>query len=302
MVDNLLRIYQKEIKQYPVLTREEEVELFKSFYETCFGELTSVNSKKNEHSCAHCREPREKIANANYRYVLQLALGEWKRTNHRTPLFDLIQEGNINLLRAIMKFDYTKGFKFSTYLTSWVRAGLGKAHQENASVVRISMYIYEKIGKYLTTIKVIERNNKETTIENIAEAMSISVKDAIKIKNTIKLLFPDPIETNQTGIDNNPIRKFLEKHTTSPVSEEVAKNDMNTFLSNVLDEVLDQREKYVLLSRYGVLGHVEKTLEVLGQEFSVTRERIRQIEVTSLTKVRNCSKADSLHLFLEDMI
>ncbi|AMP21406.1 RNA polymerase subunit sigma [endosymbiont 'TC1' of Trimyema compressum] len=273
--DDPVRMYLKEIGRVDLLTSEEEIVLAKR--------MESGDD-----------EAKKELAEANLRLVVSIA----KRYVGRGMLFlDLIQEGNLGLIKAIDKFDYTKGFKFSTYATWWIRQAITRAIADQARTIRIPVHMVETINKYIRVSRqLLQEKGREPLPEEIAEEMDVTLD---KIREIQKIsLEPVSLET--------PIGEEEDSHLGDFVEDEGALSppDIAAFmlLKKQLEEVLDtltEREKKVLTLRFGLDDGRSRTLEEVGKEFGVTRERIRQIEAKALRKLKHPSRSKKLKDYLD---
>ncbi len=273
--DDPVRMYLKEIGSVPLLSMEEEIELAKRI------ELGDDQAKRQ-------------LTEANLRLVVSIAKRYMGRGIH---LLDLIQEGNLGLIKAVDKFEYKKGYKFSTYSTWWIRQTIVRAIADQARTIRVPVHMVETINR----IKRTQRNltydlNREPTIEEIAKEMKLPeerVREAMKIA-----MDPVSLETPIGEEDDSHLSDFIQDdHVTMPVDAATY-----TFLKEQMTEVLDtltDREQKVLRMRYGLDDGHAKTLEEVGREFHVTRERIRQIEAKALRKLRHPSRSRKLKDYLD---
>ena len=274
-VEDPVRMYLKEIGKVPLLTADEEIELAKRMEK---GDEAAKN----------------RLAEANLRLVVSIA----KRYVGRGMLFlDLIQEGNLGLIKAVEKFDYRKGYKFSTYATWWVRQGITRAISDQARTIRIPVHMVETINKLIRVSRqLLQELGREPTPEEIAEAMNTPVE---KVREILKISQePVSLETPIGEEEDSHLGDFIQDDNV-PVPAEAA---AFTLLREQLDEVLDQltdREQKVLRLRFGLDDGRARTLEEVGKEFQVTRERIRQIEAKALRKLRHPSRSRKLRDYLE---
>ena len=274
-VEDPVRMYLKEIGKVPLLTADEEIELAKRMEK---GDEAAKN----------------RLAEANLRLVVSIA----KRYVGRGMLFlDLIQEGNLGLIKAVEKFDYRKGYKFSTYATWWIRQGITRAISDQARTIRIPVHMVETINKLIRVSRqLLQELGREPTPEEIAEAMNTPVE---KVREILKISQePVSLETPIGEEEDSHLGDFIQDDNV-PVPAEAA---VFTLLREQLDEVLDQltdREQKVLRLRFGLDDGRARTLEEVGKEFQVTRERIRQIEAKALRKLRHPSRSRKLRDYLE---
>ncbi|WP_033162822.1 RNA polymerase sigma factor RpoD [Sharpea azabuensis] len=275
-ISDPVKMYLKEIGTVDLLTQEEEVELARKIQE---GD----------------EEAKKKLAAANLRLVVSIA----KRYVGRGMLFlDLIQEGNMGLIKAVEKFDYTKGFKFSTYATWWIRQAITRAIADQARTIRIPVHMVETINK-LTRVQrqLIQELGREPTAEEIADKMEGMTPEKVRDIQKISLE-PVSLETPIGEEDDSHLGDFLEDEgAMSPddyASNELLKDELN----EVLLELTDREEK-VLRLRFGLDDGRTRTLEEVGKEFNVTRERIRQIEAKALRKLKHPSRSKRLKDFLD---
>lgn len=274
--DDPVRMYLKEIGKVPLLSAEEETELARRMEE---GD----------------EEAKKKLAEANLRLVVSIA----KRYVGRGMLFlDLIQEGNLGLIKAVEKFDYSKGYKFSTYATWWIRQAITRAIADQARTIRIPVHMVETINKLVRVQRqLLQELGREATPEEIAEKMDISVDRVREIQKISQE--PVSLETPIGEEEDSHLGDFLPDENV-PVPDEAA---AFTMLREQLDEVLGtltEREQRVLKLRFGLDDGKARTLEEVGKEFKVTRERIRQIEAKALRKLRHPSRSRKLRDFLDD--
>ena len=274
-VDDPVRMYLKEIGKVPLLSMEEEVELAKRMGE---GD----------------EEAKKKLAESNLRLVVSIA----KRYVGRGMQFlDLIQEGNLGLIKAVEKFDYTKGYKFSTYATWWIRQAITRAIADQARTIRIPVHMVETINRLLRTQRqLIQDLGREPSIEELAEAMDLSIQRVREIQKISQE--PVSLETPIGEEDDSHLGDFIQDDNM-PMPMDAASF---TLLREQLIEVmgsLTEREQKVLRLRFGLDDGRARTLEEVGKEFNVTRERIRQIEAKALRKLRHPSRSRKLKDFLE---
>ena len=269
-VDDPVRMYLREIGKIPLLTFDEELDLAKRIL------------KGDE-------EAKQKLAESNLRLVVSIA----KKYVGRGMLFlDLIQEGNMGLIKAVEKFDYTKGFKFSTYATWWIRQAITRAIADQARTIRIPVHMVETINKLIRTSRnLLQQLGREPTQEEIAKEMEIPVEKVAEIQKIAQ--DPVSLETPIGEEEDSHLGDFI-KDEDSPAPHDAASY---TMLKEQLEEVmstLTPREAKVLKLRFGLEDGKSRTLEEVGKEFNVTRERIRQIEAKALRKLRHPSRSKKL--------
>ena len=269
-VDDPVRMYLREIGKIPLLSYEKELELAKRI----------LNNDE---------EAKQELAEANLRLVVSIA----KKYVGRGMLFlDLIQEGNMGLIKAVEKFDYTKGFKFSTYATWWIRQAITRAIADQARTIRIPVHMVETINKLIRTSRhLLQQLGREPTPEEIAAEMEIPVEKVTEIQKIAQ--DPVSLETPIGEEDDSHLGDFIQDDD-SPAPQEAA---AYTLLREQLEEVmktLTPREAKVLKLRFGLEDGKSRTLEEVGKEFNVTRERIRQIEAKALRKLRHPSRSKKL--------
>ena len=274
-IDDPVRMYLKEIGKVPLLSAEEEIELAKRMAD---GD----------------EEAKKRLAEANLRLVVSIA----KRYVGRGMLFlDLIQEGNLGLIKAVEKFDYQKGFKFSTYATWWIRQAITRAIADQARTIRIPVHMVETINKLIRVSRqLLQELGREPTPEEIAAELDMPVdrvREILKISQE-----PVSLETPIGEEEDSHLGDFIQDDNV-PVPAEAA---AQTLLKEQLDEVLStltEREQKVLRLRFGMSDGRARTLEEVGKEFDVTRERIRQIEAKALRKLRHPSRSRKLRDYLD---
>ena len=273
-VDDPVRMYLREIGKIPLLSYEKELELAKRI----------LNNDE---------EAKQELAEANLRLVVSIA----KKYVGRGMLFlDLIQEGNMGLIKAVEKFDYTKGFKFSTYATWWIRQALTRAIADQARTIRIPVHMVETINRLIRTSRhLLQQLGREPTPEEIAKEMDMSVEKVMEIQKIAQ--DPVSLETPIGEEDDSHLGDFIQDED-SPAPHDAASY---TLLREQLEEVMNTltpREAKVLKLRFGLEDGKARTLEEVGKEFDVTRERIRQIEAKALRKLRHPSRSKKLRDYM----
>ena len=287
-IDDPVRMYLKEIGRVPLLSADEEIVLAKQIEAGAAEDATYKDVQL-------AKKAKKKLVDANLRLVVSIA----KRYVGRGMLFlDLIQEGNMGLMKAVDKFDYSKGFKFSTYATWWIRQAITRAIADQARTIRIPVHMVETINKLVREQRnLLQELGQDPTPEQIAERMDMTpdkVREILKIAQE-----PVSLET--------PIGEEDDSHLGDFIEDEVIENPVDyttrVVLREQLDEVLDtltDREENVLRLRFGLDDGKMRTLEDVGKVFNVTRERIRQMEAKALRKLRHPSRSKQLKDFIED--
>jgi len=270
-----VRMYLKEIGKIDLINFEKEVELAKAI------------EKGSGEARAH-------LINANLRLVVSIAK---KYIGRGLTFLDLVQEGNQGLMRAVEKFDWKRGFKFSTYATWWIRQAITRAIADQAKTIRIPVHMVETINKvYKATRALTQRLGREPTIEEIAAEVGITVE---KVEEIYRISQDTTSLATPVGDDEDSfLGDFIEDLTQPSPYEETSKELLRESIEEVL-ESLDEREAKVLSLRFGLMGETPKTLEEVGKIFNVTRERIRQIEAKALRKLRHPSRRKKLQDYLE---
>ena len=275
-LDDPVKMYLKDIGRVPLLSGDDEIELARRMQEE--GD----------------EEAKKRLYEANLRLVVSIA----KRYVGRGMLFlDLIQEGNLGLMKAVEKFDYQKGFKFSTYATWWIRQAITRAIADQARTIRIPVHMVETINKLTRVSRILlQKLGREPTPAEIAKEMGISEERVCEIQKIAQ--DPVSLETPIGEEEDSHLGDFIEDVTTVTPSESVSTTMLKETLLSVLNS-LTPREEKVLRLRYGVDDGRPRTLEEVGREFNVTRERIRQIEAKALRKLRHPSRSKHLKDFLD---
>ena len=274
-IEDPVRMYLKEIGKVPLLSAEEEIELAKRMAE---GD----------------EDAKKRLAEANLRLVVSIA----KRYVGRGMLFlDLIQEGNLGLIKAVEKFDYQKGFKFSTYATWWIRQAITRAIADQARTIRIPVHMVETINKLIRVSRqLLQELGREPLPEEIAEELDMPVE---RVREILKISQePVSLETPIGEEEDSHLGDFIQDDNVPVPAEAAAATLLKEQLGEVLDTLTD-REQKVLRLRVGMNDGRARTLEEVGKEFDVTRERIRQIEAKALRKLRHPSRSRKLRDYLD---
>ena len=274
-MDDPVKVYLKEIGRVPLLTPEEEIEL-------------AIRISEGD------EEAKKKLAESNLRLVVSIA----KRYVGRGMQFlDLIQEGNLGLIKAVDKFDYTKGFKFSTYATWWIRQAITRAIADQARTIRIPVHMVETINKVKkTNSQLLHKNGRDPTAEEIAEELDMPVE---KVREILRVAQePVSLETPIGEEEDSHLGDFIPDDEALAPADAASQMLLREQLADVL-KTLTPREERVLSLRFGLEDGHPRTLEEVGKEFNVTRERIRQIEAKALRKLRHPSRSKKLKDFLD---
>lgn len=274
-VDDAVKLYLRDIGSYSLLGLEEERELAKRMSE---GD----------------EEAKKRLSEANLRLVVSIAK---KYVGRGMTFLDLIQEGNLGLMKAVEKFDYTKGFKFSTYATWWIRQAITRAIADQARTIRLPVHMVETINKTArVTRNLTQQLGRDPTPDEIAEAMDCPVEKIIEIQRTSQE--PVSLETPIGEEEDSHLGDFIEDVGAPQPAEKAEQTMIREQLLQVLS-TLTPREEKVIRMRYGLDDNRARTLEEVGQEFGVTRERIRQIEAKALRKLRHPKRKDKLKGFVD---
>ncbi len=312
-VEDPVRMYLKEIGKVPLLSAEEEIELAQQMeagsvagekISILKGRLAEAPEEEKEELQAEIKElqktyeigadAKKRLAEANLRLVVSIA----KRYVGRGMLFlDLIQEGNLGLIKAVEKFDYRKGYKFSTYATWWIRQAITRAIADQARTIRIPVHMVETINKLIRVSRqLLQELGREPSPEEIAEEMNMSVE---RVREILKISQePVSLETPIGEEEDSHLGDFIKDDNVPVPADAAAFTLLKEQLQDVL-ETLTEREQKVLTLRFGLEDGRARTLEEVGKEFNVTRERIRQIEAKALRKLRHPSRSRKLKDYLE---
>jgi RNA polymerase primary sigma factor len=301
---DLVRIYLREIGRVPLLTAQDEVDLAKAIEAGLFAEEKLQGSRRSAEQCssslladlamlaADGMRAKQRLIEANLRLVVSIA----KRYIGRGLVFlDLIQEGNLGLIRAVEKFDYTKGYKFSTYATWWIRQAITRAIADQARTIRIPVHMVETINKMARIQRQLHQDlGREATPDEIALEMGLSPERVAEIQRIAQ----EPVSLQSPiGEEDSDLGDFIEDADAVVPMEAAAFIMLQDQLEQVLDN-LTIREQRIIQLRFGLTDGHPRTLEEVGREFGVTRERIRQIESKTLAKLRHPSRAQMLREYL----
>lgn len=277
--DDSVRMYLREIGKIPLLSQEEE-------------EVLAQKAMEGD------QKAKDKMAEANMRLVVSIAK---RYTGRGMDLLDLIQEGNTGLLRAVDKFDPEKGFKFSTYATWWIRQAITRAIADQARTIRIPVHMVETINKLMRTQRRLTQElNREPTVDELAKEMDLEaekIEYIVKIKQDISSLDAGIGRDGDEGEDST-LGDFIEDEDTATPEESATKQLLKEQVNDLLGGLTD-REQKIIKMRFGLGGTKAHTLEEVGLEFAVTRERIRQIEAKALLKLRKHKDSKKLHEYLD---
>lgn len=275
VVSDPVRMYLKEIGRVALLTFDEEIALAKRYEK-------------------HDMRAKKKLIESNLRLVVSIAK---KYIGRGMSLLDLIQEGNQGLIRAVEKYDWRKGFKFSTYATWWIRQAITRAIADQARTIRIPVHMVETINRFIrASRRLMQELGREPTPEEIAQAMDVDVS---KVREIIKVSQePTSLETPVGDEEDSHLGDFIQDTSAPSPYDATSRQLLKEHMEEVLDTLSD-REKRVLILRFGLENGRPRTLEEVGREFNVTRERIRQIEAKALRKLRHPSRSKKLKDYLE---
>ena len=271
--DDLLQSYLKDIGRIKLLKTEEELEL---------GRKTALGDK----------EAKKKLIRANLRLVVSIAK---KFTGQGVLFLDLVQEGSLGLIRAAERYDYKRGFKFSTYATWWIKQTIIRAIANNSKTIRIPVHMAEKIRTYKKVSNYLTKKfDREPTLEEIAKEMKISTK---KVRNIINAMQKDPVSLETPITENLTLSDYLEDENSEFPEKRIQKFFLKRDIGKFLQELSD-REQKILIERFGINGEKPKTLEQLGKETGFSKERIRQIENLAVSKFRHSKQKHKMKEYL----
>lgn len=269
-------LYIRQINKIPLLTFEEEQSLAQKIQE---GD----------------EDARQKMITSNLRLVISIAKKYTKYTS--VPFLDLVQEGNIGLMTAVEKFDHTKGYKFSTYATWWIRQAISKAYIDQSRSIRIPTHVVNQINKMnKVQAELTQKNNKEPSVAELAAALELEEQDVQKLKSYTKTNLS--IDSTLSDDDETTVGDLIADEDAEPLDSNCIQEDMKKAIIAVLS-TLEPREKEVIELRYGLTSSKPKTLDECGEFFGLSKERIRQIEAKALRKLRNPARANRLRVFME---
>ncbi len=294
-VDDPVRMYLREIGRVRLLKGTEEVELAQAMRDgDAEIERQRGGAPYDQEVIARGMEARRKLTEANLRLVVSVAK---KYIGRGMSLLDLVQEGNIGLIRAVAKFDHTKGYKFSTYATWWIRQAITRAIADQARTIRIPVHMVETINKVLrVSRRLLQENSREPTSEEIGRELDLpadKVREIMKVSQT-----PVSLETPVGEADDSNLGDFIADEGSEAPPDAASFQMLRESMEDVLS-TLSERERLVLRLRFGLDDGRSRTLEEVGNEFKVTRERIRQIEAKALRKLRHPSRSHKLRDYLE---
>jgi RNA polymerase primary sigma factor len=302
-VDDSIALYLKEISRIPLLSAEEEVQLAKAIERgkkavvrltQAHGQTNGLSRDRLRSEVRRGKEARRKLIEANFRLVVSIAK---KYIGHGVSFMDLIQEGNIGLIRAVEKFEYQRGFKFSTYATWWIRQAVSRALSDQGRTIRVPVHMGERITQLSRVSReLVQKNGHEPSEEEIAAEMGISVRLLERIRQAAQ--YPLSLEMEVGEDMDSTLGDFIEDDSHLLPNDSAIHKMLCERVNDVLAS-LSARESRVLQLRFGLQDGRAYTLEEVGQKFGVTRERIRQIEAKALSKLRHPRRSRRLRDFLE---
>jgi len=300
-IDDSISLYLKEIGRIPLLTAEQEVDLAKRMEAGRMarrrlnrdGQLSIDERQKIKSVVRDGKGAQEHLVKANSRLVVSVAK---KYVGRGVPFLDLIQEGNIGLIRAVKKFDYRRGYKFSTYATWWIRQAVTRAIADQGRTIRVPVHMYEQINRLARVSRqLVQELGRDPTVEEIAEELGVSPK---KVERTIKVSQrPLSLEMPVGEEDDSFLGDFIEDSEAPSPTEQASQQLLRDQIEDIFGS-LTPREVRILQLRFGLVDGYSYTLEEVGKKFGVTRERIRQIEAQALGRLRHPSRSRKLRDFL----
>ena len=278
-INDSMGLYLKQMAQVPLLTREQEVEIFKRI----------ENGEINEDDSQDAIKAKKEMIEANLRLVVSIAK---KYINRGVSFLDLIQEGNMGLMKAVEKFEYRRGYKFSTYATWWIRQGITRSIANQSRTIRIPVHMIDTISRVMRVQKqLVQAYGREATPDEVAEEINLPIG---RVREVLKMA-QQPISLHSPigDSDNASFGDLIEDKSAENPMEEASSSILKDRISEVLD-TLTEREREVLEQRFGLKDGYSRTLEEVGTQFELTRERIRQIEAKALRKMRHPSRKRKL--------
>ena len=282
-INNSMGLYLKQMAQVPLLTREQEVEIFKRI------EDAEIKADNCELAAQEVIKAKKEMIEANLRLVVSIAK---KYINRGVSFLDLIQEGNMGLMKAVEKFEYRRGYKFSTYATWWIRQGITRAIANQSRTIRIPVHMIDTISRVMRVQKqLVQEYGREATPDEVAEEIDLPIG---RVREVLKMA-QQPISLHSPigDSDNASFGDLIEDKSIESPMEEASSSILKDKISEVLDTLTD-REREVLEQRFGLKDGYSRTLEEVGTQFELTRERIRQIEAKALRKMRHPSRKRKL--------
>ena len=313
-IEDPVRMYLKEIGKVPLLTAEEEIELAQKMEDGVKAAETIAELQKKLEDCPEeekaeinkqieeqqeivdiGEDSKKKLAEANLRLVISIAK---KYTNRGLQFLDLIQEGNIGLMKAVDKFEYRRGYKFSTYATWWIRQAITRSIADQARTIRIPVHMIETINKLVRTSRqMLSEMGREPVPEELAERLSMPLEKVRKVMKIAKE--PVSLEAPVGDEEDSSLGDFIADESALQPLDSAIHSNLKETCTRILSS-LTPREERVLRMRFGIGMNTDHTLEEVGQQFNVTRERIRQIEAKALRKLKHPSRSRKLRSFLDN--